>query len=393
MFFKGGHSQAASISDSVYMDIIATLYGTQVPIVLTGVAQTLVGAIVASQTGDVFTAVLTAAGTILALVRSYDVIAFRRRVARKPPLGRAEAEGWERRYAIGSVSTALIIGLFGARCVFLGDAAGSAMATGLAFGFGAGVVARLSLRPVVAMLDLAFTGVPVIAATFLQGLDVSHVGLGVLFAIYLIGSFEMVRLSYNANLNHITLKREFEQLARRDPMTGLLNRTALATDLVRLIADCGANMVAVHAVDLDRFKDANDKFGHPFGDALLRQVAGRLRSIAAEDDLLVRMGGDEFILAQRVMSSQDDAEAMAKRIFATISAPYCIDGHDIVIGASIGVAVSPADGRSVEALLARSDQALYQAKAFRGGYVLASDLNAMPAPAAAPKTAPRQHAA
>lgn len=375
MFFKHGNSQTESISDSVYMDIIATLYGSLVPIALTGLAQLIVGSIAAWQTGDVFTAILTAAGLVLAIVRSLDVIAFRRRVVRKPPLGRREAIRWEWRYAIGSVATGLLIGLFAARCVFLGDAACSAMATGLAFGFGAGVVARLSLRPVVAILDLGITGIPVIVATFMQTLDAANVGLGVLFAIYLVGSFEMVRQSYNANLVHITLKREFEQLARRDVMTGLFNRAALATDLVHLVADRRSRLIAVHAIDLDHFKAANDRFGHPIGDALLREVAGRLKSVAAADDLLVRMGGDEFILAQRSVRSQEDAEAMAKRVFETISAPYCIDGHDIMIGASIGVAVAPAGGTTVEALLSRSDRALYQAKTFRGGYVFAGDLS------------------
>ena len=188
--------------------------------------------------------------------------------------------------------------------------------------------------------------------------------------------------------------REFEQMARRDPMTGLFNRTALTADLVDLVADRGASMVAVHTIDLDHFKAANDRFGHPVGDALLRQVAGRLKSIAADGDLLIRMGGDEFILAQRSAGSQAGAEVMARRIFETVSAPYSVDGQDIVIGASIGVALAPQDGRSVEALLSRSDWALYQAKALRGGYVLASDVPpAEDASADADKTAAARRAA
>lgn len=364
-----------AISDSVHRDILTTLYGTLAPILLMGVAQLITGSIAVWQTHDGFIAFLTAASVILATIRSVDVVAYRRRVARKPALGRSEGMRWEWRYAIGSVASGLVIGLFAARCVFIGDHACSAMATGLAFGFGAGVVARLSLRPIVAILGLGFTGIPVIVAAFLQPLDAPHIGLGVMFALYFAGSFEMVRQSYNANLVHITLKHQFEQLARRDPMTGLFNRTALGEDLARLVAD-RRGMAAIHAIDLDHFKAANDRFGHPVGDALLKQVAERLKSIAADEDVLIRMGGDEFILAQKFVSSQTEAESTAKRIFATVSAPYCVDGHDIVIGASIGVAVAPADGASVEALLARSDRALYQAKAFRGGYVMAGDLDA-----------------
>ena len=86
------------------------------------------------------------------------------------------------------------------------------------------------------------------------------------------------------------------------------------------------------------------------------------------------MGGDEFILAQKSATSFDDAEEMAKRIFETITAPYEVAGHDIVIGVSIGIALSPLDGASSEMLLSRSDKALYQAKTYRGGYVFARDL-------------------
>lgn len=96
--------------------------------------------------------------------------------------------------------------------------------------------------------------------------------------------------------------------------------------------------------------------------------------MAGQGDLIVRMGGDEFILVQRSVSSRGEAERMVRRIFEEVSAPYCIEGHDIVIGASIGVAMSPEDGGSVEALLSRSDKALYQAKTQRGGSVFAQDV-------------------
>lgn len=186
--------------------------------------------------------------------------------------------------------------------------------------------------------------------------------------MYVVASFEMVRLSFNASIGQITLKRQFEQLARSDPMTGVSNRSVLARDLPVMLS---AGMVAVHTLDLDRFKEANDRFGHPAGDALLKQVAGRLKALAAPDDLVIRMGGDEFVLVQRAAS---DAEAMARRIVQSIGRPYEVDGQVIDLGASVGVAVAPDDGRTAEALLSRSDKALYRAKQNRGGYVLASEL-------------------
>ena len=191
--------------------------------------------------------------------------------------------------------------------------------------------------------------------------DAPHIGLALLLVIYLVGSLEMVHLTYNSVINQMMLKQQFEQLARLDPLTGIFNRSILDADLVQMLADSKAGAVAVHAIDLDHFKAANDRFGHPVGDALLKQVAARLKSVAGPADLIVRMGGDEFILVQKC-SLGTDPESMAQRIFESVSAPYRVAAHDIVIGLSIGVAVSPGDGRSVDALLSSSDKALYRAK-------------------------------
>ncbi len=362
-----------------------------VPIVFTGIGLAIVGTIAARQTGDTFTASLTAFGVVFSFIRMLDVFAYRRRVV-GTPLARSEAVIWEWRYAASSAIMALIIGLFAARGLMLEDAICSIMAIGIGFGFGAGVVSRLSLRPIIAIMDLGVIGFPVIVTAFMQRLDAPHVGLGLLMTIFMIASFEMVRLSYKSTLNQMTLKQQFEQLSRTDPMTGLLNRSVLATDMARIVAERGEARVVVHAIDLDHFKAANDRFGHPIGDALLKQVAARLQSVAGQGDLIVRMGGDEFILVQKSVSSRDAAERMVRRIFEEVSAPYCIEGHDIVIGASIGVAMSPDDGGTVEALLSRSDKALYQAKIQRGGFVFAQDL-AVTAVAVAEDVPVRQRAA
>ena len=367
MLFNRMESGRASISDTVYLEVITGLHGTTMPNILAAACLAMVGAITTYETGDMVTAGLTVAGVVIAIVRLCEIFAFRRRLARSPQLGRAEAVRWERWYIAGTVATALVLGVFAARSIMLGDALCSVMAIGIGFGFGAGVVARLALRPVAALLDLVAIAAPAAIVTFMQP-DLRHVGLGLLILMYVVASFEMVRLSFNASISQITLKRQFEQLARLDPMTGVANRSVLATDLPPMLA---AGMVAVHALDLDRFKEANDRFGHPVGDALLKQVAGRLKAIAAADDLVVRMGGDEFVLVQRAAG---DAEAMAQRIVQSIGAPYDIDGQMVELGVSVGVAVAPHDGRTAEALLSRSDRALYRAKESRGGYVLARDL-------------------
>jgi diguanylate cyclase (GGDEF)-like protein len=370
MLFKRMETGRASISDAVYLEVIAGLHGTTMPTVLAAACQAMVGAITTYETGDTLTAALTGVGFVVAIVRLFEIFAFRRRISGPRQLGRAEAAIWERRYIAGTVATAFVLGVFAARSIVLGDALCSVMAIGIGFGFGAGVVARLALRPVAALLDLVAIAAPAAIVTFMQP-DLRHVGLGLLILMYVAASFEMVRLSFNASISQTTLKRQFEQLARSDSMTGVFNRSVLAEDLPRMLTAAVSGMVAVHALDLDRFKEANDRFGHPVGDALLKQVAGRLMMLAAPDDLVVRMGGDEFVLVQRAGA---DAEAMAHRIVQAISAPYDVDGQAIELGVSVGVAVAPDDGRTAEALLSRSDKAMYRAKQNGGGFVLARDL-------------------
>ena len=236
MFLQRMGSRLGSISDAVQMEVLGGLYGTMVPIVFAAASQLVAGAIIVSQTADVVTGVLTGIGVIVALVRACDVLAFRRRFARRPALGRAEANRCRRRYAIGTGTTALLPGLFTARSLMLQDAIYSTMAIGISFGFGAGIVARLSLLPFVAIADLSVMALPPIVLAF-ASMDAPHFGLGMLMTIYLIGSFEMVRLSFNSTIDRIMLKQQFEQLARFDPMTGVFNRSVLAMDLPDMIAD------------------------------------------------------------------------------------------------------------------------------------------------------------
>ncbi|HZR88798.1 MAG TPA: GGDEF domain-containing protein [Bradyrhizobium sp.] len=373
MYLQTMGSRPGSISDSVYMEVLRTLHGTMVPILLAGLSQAIVGAITVEQTGDVVIGVLATVGVLVDTVRACEVVAFRRRAAKKPPLELAEARVWGWCYSLGTTATSLTVGLLAARSLMLESEVCTMMAIGIAFGFGAGIIARLSLLPFLALADLFVLGVPAIAVSFAR-LDMPHIGLALLIAIYVVGSFEMVRLTFNSTVDHIKLKEQFEQLARLDPMTGVFNRSLLTSELPRLIAERDDDLLAIHAIDLDHFKAANDRFGHPVGDAVLKQVAGRLKALAGPRGSVVRMGGDEFILVQPATRSRDDAVALAQRILESVSASYVVEGHDIVIGASIGVAVAPDDGESVEALLSRSDKALYQAKAGRGGYVIAHEI-------------------
>ena len=157
------------------------------------------------------------------------------------------------------------------------------------------------------------------------------------------------------------------ECAMLDPLTGLPNRQLFERRAVMALADLGqAGMAgagpAVMMVDLDRFKVVNDTLGHQVGDGLLRLVAKRLRSTARQPDLVARLGGDEFALLISPAPEPDHLQRLAKRIVDMIGRPYLVEGHLINIGASIGVAISPADGREHAKLVRSADLALYASK-------------------------------
>jgi diguanylate cyclase (GGDEF)-like protein len=123
----------------------------------------------------------------------------------------------------------------------------------------------------------------------------------------------------------------------------------------------------VLCVDLDLFKNVNDSFGHPIGDRLLKQVAERLRSEVRGNNIAARLGGDEFAVILATASSPNEASGFAVRLIKLLSAAYDIDGMEVVIGASIGIALSPGDGETSEELMRNADMALYRAKGDGGG--------------------------
>jgi diguanylate cyclase (GGDEF)-like protein len=156
---------------------------------------------------------------------------------------------------------------------------------------------------------------------------------------------------------------KIEYMAHHDSLTDLANRVLLNERLEHALGRIDREgMLAVHHLDLDQFKAVNDTFGHPAGDKLLKIVADRLRGLVRESDTIARMGGDEFVIVQVPIAEPAEATALAQRIIKLMSEPYDIDGHQAIIGASIGIAVGPNDGLSTDRLLRNADLALYRAK-------------------------------
>ena len=165
----------------------------------------------------------------------------------------------------------------------------------------------------------------------------------------------------------ITERRRYEakiaHLARHDMLTNLPNRVLFREHLeeafreVKLGRGC-----AVHCLDLDNFKTVNDTLGHPVGDDLLKAVAGRLAEAVPSSDIVARLGGDEFAVIQRAVERPEQCSQLASRIVELVSKPYDIDGKNLVIGTSIGIALAPNDASDPDQLLKNADMALYLAK-------------------------------
>ncbi|MBV8754791.1 MAG: EAL domain-containing protein [Hyphomicrobiales bacterium] len=153
-------------------------------------------------------------------------------------------------------------------------------------------------------------------------------------------------------------------MAHHDSMTGLANRVLLRERLEQALGRMRdqESRLAVLYVDLDCFKDVNDALGHPVGDALLRMAADRLRGCVREGDTVARLGGDEFAIIQDSIRNDEQTSDLAKRIAEVIGAPFEVEGHDVTVSASIGIAMAPRDGADPDTLLKFADMALYAAK-------------------------------
>ncbi|HZP75527.1 MAG TPA: EAL domain-containing protein [Pseudolabrys sp.] len=163
-----------------------------------------------------------------------------------------------------------------------------------------------------------------------------------------------------------TAEAKIIHMARHDALTNLPNRVLFRERMEEALSR--DETFAVQFIDLDRFKSVNDTLGHPIGDALLCAVTKRLQTAVRGSDMVARLGGDEFAIVQ-MGAAPSEATELAARIIETLSAPFEVRGHQVVIGASVGIAMAPTDGSEPDQLLRNADMALYRAKSDgRGTY-------------------------
>lgn len=164
-------------------------------------------------------------------------------------------------------------------------------------------------------------------------------------------------------------EEKYRVLAHRDPLTGLPNRVLSAELLAHAIqsAERASTQFALLSLDLDNFKNINESLGHSRGDQLLVEVGKRLQSLCPESDAVARIGGDEFDIILERKENMPWVDLRAQHIIDSLNDPFILDGHSVYVGASIGIALYPTDGTSVETLQSNADAALHQAKAHGRG--------------------------
>ena len=186
--------------------------------------------------------------------------------------------------------------------------------------------------------------------------------------VFMLGYVPLQDGGWVATHQDITDRRLAEEkiafMGRHDSLTRLPNRFTFRDQIEQALTllDEGENL-AILCLDLDRFKSVNDTLGHNIGDLLLCEIARRLKECVRESDMVARLSGDEFAVVQRNAVQPAAATALARRIVEAVGAPCDLDGHQVVVGASVGIAIAPGDGAAAEKLMKNADLALYRAKA------------------------------
>jgi diguanylate cyclase len=366
------------LPDDIYVELVDSLFTALLPIIFMGIATAAVSALVAARQHDSVIGELAGASLIITLIRGLSMQAYRRR-RRAAKLMAPEVRVWERQYAMGSITFAILLGALCTRFLLENDPVVSMLTTCLVFGYAAGLVTRVAVRPGICLTSLILVVIPIVV---LFGIDAArsqsvsdieiYLTQTLLLAGFTLAGLETMVHGYKTTLRQLLTKKDLASLAGQDPLTRLPNRLVLRTrfDDALLAIDRTDRMFAVHCLDLNRFKAVNDNYGHPMGDALLQAVAGRLSRTIPASDTVARIGGDEFVVIQTGIRQPGEARFLAQRLIKAIGQPYSLQGQDIQIGVSIGIAIAPRDGTELHQITGRADAALYQAKRDAGARVV-----------------------
>jgi diguanylate cyclase (GGDEF)-like protein len=342
-------------------DLVHALYSTPKSILAATIAALSVVAITFAISGDHAYAWIFAGFLLVGIARTGAILLYRD--SRHDVEDTTTTIRWERRALFGAWAFACLVGLTGAYTVAVhSNSDVELLVNSCVMGYIAGISSRNASRPIISIGQVSFTAFPFTIALLARG-DVVHVVLAIFIGVLYASIIVICRSVFDNIVSRHNAFRRIELIARRDTLTNLWNRTALIELLEKRLSGVAESgeIVAFILIDLDRFKDVNDTFGHQTGDIMLKEVGDRLKSVVRPSDEVARIGGDEFVVMV-VGADEDEARIVAQRIYATFADPFMVGISQHFCGASIGYAIAPTDGSTLEELFRNADLALYAAK-------------------------------
>ena len=363
------HSDQA-IAAHVRETLVESLYASPQSLVIGAITTSVITALVAWYSGNTPMIWCAVAIAFVGAVRVLDAV--RPRGASRAA-SRAKS-AWTRRremlYRAGAICYSALLGAFGFLTLYHTDVGVlQLLAVTTSIGYAAGIAGRNAGRPWIALSQLSFASVPLSAGLVLS-MDPLKIVLAVVILLFVVAMMDITLQTYGVILKATVASREKAALAehhaaiaRRDDLTGVSNRTAFREQFEAALQQLHVkdHWLAIHWLDLDRFKEINDSFGHLAGNALLAEIAKRLNDAFGGDGIVARLGGDEFAVVCTVRE-QADAALIGKTILDLVERPVVHDGRDLLVNASLGIAIAPADGTDADTLLKNADLALYRAK-------------------------------
>lgn len=358
------------ITAQVRAVLVESLYASRQSLILGALTSTAIAAVVSLSSKDAWLIVCAILIGVVGLVRIVDAVRLHRQELAEGARGPGTAGRHELLYRLGALSYSGLLGLFGLlTLVRTDDGVLQLLSVTTAIGYAAGIAGRNAGRPWIALSQLCCASLP-LAAGLLIALDPLKAVLAAVIVLFVAAMMDITLQTYDAILKatiasheNAALAEHNAAMARRDDLTGVANRTAFREEFEHRLqaVAAGQGKLVLQWLDLDRFKEVNDSFGHLAGNALLVAVAGRLRERYGDSCVVARLGGDEFAIVCAVGHEQE-AVASGRTVLELVKQPVPFDGHSLRTSASIGVAIAPEDGRDADTLLRNADLALYRAK-------------------------------
>jgi len=360
--------QAQVLDQAIYSDLVGALYSTPKSILAATLAAIAVTSIAYTLSGNHFYIYIAICFAIVGVWRSGASYFYFQHGDRLK--GIISVRGWELVALIGAWSFSALVGTTGSYTTVQHPGSDvEILINCCVMGYIAGISSRNASRPIITIGQISLTCVP-FSIALLMHVDLVHTTLA-LFIITLYMSTILISRTVFENIvaRHYAYK-QVERVAQQDALTGLWSRDYFLKLLHdRIARDLPQGNVVLITIDLDRFKDINDTLGHPAGDSILFEAAQRIKTAIAVPCEVSRVGGDEFLVILSDIGMREAAN-IADDVLANLARPFKINMSNITCGASIGYAIAPRDGHSVDLLLRHADLALYEAKRLGRGRVV-----------------------